>query len=276
MVHGDAGDAILPLSSNGGVFFDAQCLLQELQRRDIQITVDGDHLRYDAPDGAMTAELLAQVRQHKPAILALFQATTPGSALEDVPVPPGPELPDVTHDPSVILDEATAQTEAPPHDLPPCAVCGGADRWLDIDVWRCRACWPDPLTASARRAAAHDERMAGSAYSAILGTAIWVAETADQAEALQADGRVVYTAEEVGVLRDLKARDPQGFPEKLRQLHATKMPLGGRLEGLAAPAPPQTPAPPRQPAPCLHQWRAGAPGQVVCGRCGFAAPGALG
>jgi hypothetical protein len=35
-------------------------------------------------------------------------------------------------------------------DLPPCAVCGGADRWCDIDVWRCRVCAPVPLTAQAR------------------------------------------------------------------------------------------------------------------------------
>jgi len=252
----------------------ALLLLKELHEAGITLSLAPDGmLRYKIPKRLSPEWWVENIRQHKPALLALLQAATPVSAPEDAPVSPGPELPDVTHD-----GEDTAQTEAPPSDLPPCAVCGRDDRWLDIDVWRCRACWPDPLTAIARRAAAHDERMAGSAYSAILGTAIWVAETADQAEALQAEGRVVYTAEEVEVLRDLKARDPQGFPEKLRALHEAKRTLGVTCEALAlgAPRPWLAPVPASRPAPCLHQWRAGAPGQVVCGRCGFAAPGALG
>jgi len=251
----------------------ALVFLEDLHAKGVHLTVKGDRIAVDAPKGVLTDVARQGVRQHKAELLVLLQETAPGLTEEDVPASPEPELPDVTHD-----GEDTAQTEAPPSDLPPCAVCGGADRWCDIDVWRCRACWPDPLTASARRAAAHDERMAGSAYSAILGTAIWVAETADQAEALQADGRVVYTADEVGVLRDLKARDPQGFPEKLRALHEAKRTLGVTCEALAlgAPRPRLAPVPASRPAPCLHQWRAGAPGQVVCGRCGFAAPGALG
>jgi hypothetical protein len=35
----------------------------------------------------------------------------------------------------------------------PCVVCEGTDRWEDRGIWRCRHCWPDPLTASARAAA---------------------------------------------------------------------------------------------------------------------------
>jgi hypothetical protein len=34
----------------------------------------------------------------------------------------------------------------------PCAVCGSTDRWNDGDVWRCRTCWPSPLTAATLRA----------------------------------------------------------------------------------------------------------------------------
>lgn len=34
--------------------------------------------------------------------------------------------------------------------LPPCAVCGGVDRWCDVEVWRCRTCWDSPLTIQAR------------------------------------------------------------------------------------------------------------------------------
>jgi hypothetical protein len=33
----------------------------------------------------------------------------------------------------------------------PCVVCGAQDRWNDHGVWRCRQCWPEPLTQAARR-----------------------------------------------------------------------------------------------------------------------------
>jgi len=28
----------------------------------------------------------------------------------------------------------------------PCSVCGGTDRWEDVGIWRCVACWPHPIT----------------------------------------------------------------------------------------------------------------------------------
>ena len=45
---------------------------------------------------------------------------------------------------------------SPPPALLPCAICGDVPRWSDMGIWRCRACWPTPLTAAARRAAARD------------------------------------------------------------------------------------------------------------------------
>lgn len=32
----------------------------------------------------------------------------------------------------------------------PCVVCGQGDRWDDAGIWRCRHCWPDPLTVKAQ------------------------------------------------------------------------------------------------------------------------------
>ena len=37
--------------------------------------------------------------------------------------------------------------------LPPCAVCDQDKRWNDAGVWRCRVCWPMPLTEAARTVA---------------------------------------------------------------------------------------------------------------------------
>src|SRR5712691_12421871 len=48
-------------------------LLHALQARDIRLTVDGDRLTYDAPEGAITAEVLTLLCQHKTALLALLQ-----------------------------------------------------------------------------------------------------------------------------------------------------------------------------------------------------------
>src|SRR5262245_48286490 len=52
-------------------------VLQTLQARDIQLMVDGDQLRYDAPEDAMTDEVLTLLRQHKQALLALLAQSAP-------------------------------------------------------------------------------------------------------------------------------------------------------------------------------------------------------
>ena len=50
----------------------AEDLLHDLRGKDIQLTVQGERLTYDAPAGVMTEALLALVRQHKAALLALL------------------------------------------------------------------------------------------------------------------------------------------------------------------------------------------------------------
>lgn len=95
---------------------NAATLLQRLTTAGVHLTVDDGALEIDGPEPILTDALLRTIKTYKREILAQL---TPA---EKVPLP----------------------------DLPPCAVCGGVDRWCDMDVWRCRTCWPSPLTAQAR------------------------------------------------------------------------------------------------------------------------------
>ena len=45
-------------------------LLDELSRRRIGLHLDGDKLRFRAPQGALTAELRTAIAQHRPAIIS--------------------------------------------------------------------------------------------------------------------------------------------------------------------------------------------------------------
>lgn len=44
----------------------------------------------------------------------------------------------------------------PPDALPPCAVCGDADRWDDAGVWRCVTCETLPVSDRLRQLARRD------------------------------------------------------------------------------------------------------------------------
>jgi pyochelin synthetase len=100
--------------------------LHMLQARDIQLMVEGDQLRYDAPEGAITDEVLTLLRQHKAALLALLAPSTPAKdAAARAPCTPGACTP-----------------PAPLTPWYPCVVCGSTDRWDDHGIWRCIACWP--------------------------------------------------------------------------------------------------------------------------------------
>ena len=48
-------------------------LISELAQQDIRLWLEQDNLRYSAPDGAMTADVIANLREHKPAIIAFLQ-----------------------------------------------------------------------------------------------------------------------------------------------------------------------------------------------------------
>jgi hypothetical protein len=74
----DACDAKKHIYSDKGDFFmTTREVLHTLQARDIQLMVDGDQLRYDAPEDAITDEVLTLLRQHKAALLALLAQRAP-------------------------------------------------------------------------------------------------------------------------------------------------------------------------------------------------------
>jgi hypothetical protein len=89
----------------------AATLLQNLHDQDVRFTAVDGLLEIDGPEDVLTPEVLQTLTDYKPELVALLSA---------------------------------------PSDLPPCAVCGGTDRWQDLDVWRCATCERLPLTADAR------------------------------------------------------------------------------------------------------------------------------
>src|SRR6516225_3198713 len=85
-------------------------ILDTLRRNDIQLRVAGDQLCYDAPEGAITDEVLGLLRQHKATLLALIQADTPSAS----PAPPPQEERPALHTGVSVLEQhpPTLITEA--------------------------------------------------------------------------------------------------------------------------------------------------------------------
>ena len=96
-------------------------VLDVLRVRDIRLMVDGDQLRYDAPEDALTDEVLILLRQHKVALVARLVQAAP----------------------------ATTSPE-PLTRYYPCVVCGRTKRWDDYGIWRCVACWPPAQQKASR------------------------------------------------------------------------------------------------------------------------------
>src|SRR5262249_48713149 len=63
-----------------GDIFAVGEVLDVLSAQDIQLMVEGDQLRYDAPEDAITDEVLTLLRQHKAALLALLAQPAPAHA----------------------------------------------------------------------------------------------------------------------------------------------------------------------------------------------------
>ena len=55
-------------------------LISDLRRRGVELTAEGDRLHYRAPRGVLSPELLADLRSHKPEILA--ELSTPFAQLD--------------------------------------------------------------------------------------------------------------------------------------------------------------------------------------------------
>ena len=65
-------------------------LLATLRRLRVRIWVDGDRLRVDAPKGAITPQIQAEITRHKSAILDVLDRVSRGSSTDDIPLRPAP------------------------------------------------------------------------------------------------------------------------------------------------------------------------------------------
>jgi hypothetical protein len=72
-------------------------------------------------------------------------------------------------------------------------------------------------------------------WSAVVHERFWVAHNAAQAATLAAQGYVAYQPDEIWHLQELKASDPQTFPEKLRAIHRAKTLFGATITPAAPP-----------------------------------------
>jgi hypothetical protein len=110
-------------------------VLYTLQARDIQLMVDGDLLRYDAPEDAITDEVLTLLRQHKAALLALLTNPTPAAAEDNAEQ--RPESPEADR-------QSTPAWERPGA----CYACGTTRRWQSLyGVVVCARCHPPAAAA---------------------------------------------------------------------------------------------------------------------------------
>ncbi|MEO1592741.1 MAG: thioester reductase domain-containing protein, partial [Cyanobacteria bacterium J06632_22] len=102
-------------------------LLEHLQSRDVRLWLDSDTLRCNAPKGALTPELTAQLKEHKPAIIALLKGVPVEQLLAPSAVDPSTESPQPTDQ----ADELTALlARLQSRDI---------RLWLDGDTLRCNA-----------------------------------------------------------------------------------------------------------------------------------------
>src|SRR6516225_5103097 len=65
--------------------------VEQLRTRNIELWVDADRLRYRAPPGAITPELIGRLKEHKDALLARFQIAR-GQTIARLPTQPHYEV----------------------------------------------------------------------------------------------------------------------------------------------------------------------------------------
>lgn len=95
-------------------------LLESLEAAGIRLTAHGDKLRYSCPPGALTDDLRALIKEHKPALLRLLNPEPP----------PAPEPSPVSLPPSLMANGL-------------CYTCFGGRWWLSVHgALVCATCHP--------------------------------------------------------------------------------------------------------------------------------------
>jgi len=82
-------------------------LITALHTVGCQLIPEGEHLRVQDPQHALTDDLRQPIREHKQDLLTIL-------------------------------------TPEPLTQYYPCVVCSGSERWDDAGIWRCLACWSAP------------------------------------------------------------------------------------------------------------------------------------
>jgi hypothetical protein len=99
-----------------------------------------------------------------------------------------------------------------------------------------------------------------------------VCATEAHADAFRIEGHVAYLPDEIGLLRELKERDPATFPAKLWAIHQAKQVFGAVIASLEQAAElAMSPTRPSAPGTCsscgtTRRWRSRC-GAVICARC---------
>jgi TubC N-terminal docking domain len=134
-------------------------LLTVLRGLHITLTPRGDRLRVDAPQGVLTDELRQAIRTQKGELLALVEEWSERAAIAEycggVPRAEAEQLAwqcvlgeavttEQTEGYAVPLEEvASSPDSAADVAIPPCALCGGMERWRDEHgCYRCISCVP--------------------------------------------------------------------------------------------------------------------------------------
>jgi hypothetical protein len=94
----------------------AQEVLAAVVQAGGRLTPHGEKITVEAP-APLPLVILALIREHKTALLALLAQSVPTPKASSPPKPLSPTY--------------------------PCVVCGKTERWNDHGIWRCVACWPD-------------------------------------------------------------------------------------------------------------------------------------
>ena len=100
-------------------------LLADLRASGVVLSIEGDGLAFDAPEGVLTDELLGRMRAHREELLALIEIEVAGSSSDDL-APGGSSVPS-----SIVCPWCRSADLV---DEPEGIRCRGCDRlaWLDL------------------------------------------------------------------------------------------------------------------------------------------------
>ncbi|MGD1862584.1 MAG: thioester reductase domain-containing protein [Leptolyngbyaceae cyanobacterium] len=145
-------------------------LLEHLQSRDVRLRADNDTLHCNAPKGVLTADLIAQLEEHKSAIVALIKGRPADPDADDTATAPSPPQP--------IDKQADELTQLLDH-----LQSRDVRLWLDGNTLRCNA----PKGALTSELTAQLKERKPEIIALIKGTAVQTAPPLPHSPAAAAD-----------------------------------------------------------------------------------------